>query len=149
MKEPVVCDSSCLIALERIGYLHLLPALFDPVQAPPAVHQELGASPEWLRVDVPSDRNLVRALEIMVDFGEAEAIALACERGWPIILDDRQARAVGQRLGLKILGTVALLVRAKKQGIIEAVGPLLDMLAEKDFRVGDGLRREALRLAGE
>lgn len=149
MREPVVCDSSCLIALERIGHLHLLPALFDPVQAPPAVHHEFGASPEWLRVEVPLDRALVTALGMMMDSGEAEAVALASERSWPVILDDRQARAVGQRLGLQIIGTMAVLVRAKRQGLIEAVGPLLDKLAEKDFRVREGLKREALRLAGE
>lgn len=51
MREPVVCDSSCLIALERIGHLDLLPALFHPVQAPPAVRQEFGAAPEWLRIE--------------------------------------------------------------------------------------------------
>jgi predicted nucleic acid-binding protein len=56
LKEAVVCDSSCLIALERIGHLDLLPALFDPVQAPPAIHQEFGGSPEWLRVEVQALR---------------------------------------------------------------------------------------------
>ncbi|HEX5714983.1 MAG TPA: DUF3368 domain-containing protein [Thermoanaerobaculia bacterium] len=149
MKEAVVCDSSCLIALERIGHLDLLPALFHPVQAPPAVHQEFGASPEWLRVEAPTDRALVTALGMLMDAGEAEAVALASERGWLIILDDRQARAVARRLDLQIVGTVAILVRAKKQGLIEAIGPLLDDLAENEFRIGEALRQEALRLAGE
>jgi uncharacterized protein len=149
LKEAVVCDSSCLIALERIGHLDLLPALFHPVQAPPAVHQEFGASPEWLRVEAPTDRALVTALGMLMDAGEAEAVALASERGLPIILDDRQARAVARRLDLQIVGTVAVLIRAKRQGLIEAIGPLLDELTEKDFRISEALRQEALRLAGE
>ena|GEM_PF-4280575 len=41
------------------------------------------------QVETPSDSSLVRALKIMVDDGEAEAIALASERGYRIILDDR------------------------------------------------------------
>ena len=149
MKEAVVCDSSCLIALDRIGRLDLLPALFHPVQAPPAVHLEFGSSPDWLRVEAPTDRALVTALGLLMDAGEAEAVALASERGWPIILDDRQARAVARRLDLQIVGTVAVLVRAKRQGLIEAIGPLLDDLAENEFRLSEALRQEALRLAGE
>lgn len=149
MREPVVCDSSCLIALERIGHLDLLPALFDPVQAPPAVRQEFGASPEWLRVEAPADRALVTALGILMGPGEAEAVALASERRWPIILDDRQARAMARKLDLQIVGTVAVLIRAKKQELIGAIGPLLDALAENEFRLSETLRKEALRLVGE
>jgi predicted nucleic acid-binding protein len=149
LREAVVCDSSCLIALERIGHLDLLPALFHPVQAPPTVLQEFGASPEWLRVEAPTDRALVVALGMLMDAGEAEAVALASERGWPIILDDRQARAVARRLDLQIVGTVAVLIRAKRQGLIEAIGPLLDDLAKNEFRLSEALRQEALRLAGE
>lgn len=149
MREAVVCDSSCLIALERIGHLDLLPALFDPLQAPPAVHQEFGASPHWLRVERPADRALVTALGLLMGPGEAEAVALAAERELPIILDDRQARAVARKLELNILGTAAVLIRAKKQGLIKAVAPLLDALAEHEFRLSEALRQEALRLAGE
>lgn len=149
MKEPVVCDSSCLIALERIGHLDLLPALFHPVQAPPAVHQEFGGSPEWLRVEAPADRALVTALGMLMGPGEAEAVALAAERELPIVLDDRQARAVARKLDLQILGTVAVLVRAKRRGLIPAIGPLLDALTANEFRLSEALRQEALRLAGE
>lgn len=86
---------------------------------------------------------------MLMDAGEAEAVALASERGWPIVLDDRQARAVARRLDLQIVGTVAVLVRAKRQGLINTIGPLLDELSEKDFRISEALRQEALRLAGE
>ena len=149
MRAAVVCDSSCLIALERIGHLDLLPALFDPIQAPPAVREEFGSTLEWLRIEVPADRALVTALGMLMGPGEAEAVALASERRLPIILDDRQARAVARKLDLQIMGTVAVLVRAKKQGLIQAIRPLLDTLAEHEFRLSEALRQEALRLAGE
>jgi predicted nucleic acid-binding protein len=149
LKEPVICDSACLIALERIGRLDLLPALFDPVRIPPAVQEEFGHTLEWLSVQAPADRALVAALGMLVDSGEAEALALACERDWPIILDDRQARSVGKRLGIKMIGTVAVIVRAKKLGLISAVAPLLKNLANHGFRVSEALLREALDMAGE
>ena len=43
---------------------------------------------------------------MMVDEGEAEAIALAQEKGLRIILDDRKARAIAMRLRIPVTGTV-------------------------------------------
>ena len=39
MKEPVVSDSTCLIGLERIRDLNILPALFAPIMIPPEVER--------------------------------------------------------------------------------------------------------------
>jgi len=152
VKIPAVVDSACLIGLERIGRLDLLPALIDPVFAPPAVNHEFGALPIWMHVQKPVDVGMVAALRLVVDPGESEAIVLAYEKGIRIILDDRKAREVAQRLGVPVTGTVGLLLKAKQEGLIAAIRPLLDALnalnAHK-FRIGDALRAEALKLAGE
>jgi predicted nucleic acid-binding protein len=89
------------------------------------------------------------ALRLLVDPGESEAIVLAYERGFRIILDDRKAREVAQRLRVPVTGTVGLLVKAKQEGVIPLVRPLLDALDAHQFRIGDALRAEALRLAEE
>lgn len=149
MKEPVVTDSTCLVGLERIGRLDLLPVLFEPILSPPEVHREFGISLSWLSVEAPTDQVLVAALKILVDDGEAEAIALACERGWRIILDDRQARFVARRLGVSTIGTVGILVKAKRSGIIPSLKTLLSELEANGFYLNDVLKEEALRLAGE
>jgi predicted nucleic acid-binding protein len=65
---------------------------------------------------------------MLVDDGEAEAIALAVERDYRIALDDRQARLVGSNLGLTVIGTIGILVKAKRGGIIIALKPLLNDL---------------------
>lgn len=146
---PVVADSSCLISLERIGELEVLPALFHPVVVTPEVMREFGVSLPWLGVEAPSNPALVAVLGLLVDTGEAEAIALAQERGWRIILDDRRARAVAVRLGVRIIGTVGVLVRARQRGVVAALRPLLDSLELGGFHISPALRQEALRLAGE
>ncbi len=51
MKEAVVSDSTCLIGLERVGELDILPALFDSVMIPPEVGREFDRSFEWLKVE--------------------------------------------------------------------------------------------------
>lgn len=81
MKEPVVTDSTCLIGLERIGHLDILPTLFAPILVPPEVQHEFGTLLPWLTVETPTDQALVAALKILVDDSEAEAIALAHEQG--------------------------------------------------------------------
>ena len=149
MKESVVTDSTCLIALEQIGLLDLLPSLFDPIQAPPEVHRECGNTPNWLTVAAPTDAALVRALKMAIDDGEAETIALACERNWRVILDDLQAREVAHRMGLEIIGTVGILVRAKRTGLLAEVSPALQMLTTSGFYLSGPLKMEVLRLAGE
>ncbi len=147
--EPIVPDSSCLISLERIDQLHLLPALYRPVVSPPEVQREFGIRLPWLQLEAPSDKTLVAALGLLVDEGEAEAIALACERSWRVALDDRRARSVATRLGVRVIGTVGILVRAKQSALVSSLKPLLDNLESSGFHLGDALKREALRLAGE
>jgi uncharacterized protein len=149
VKAPVVTDSTCLIGLERIGHLDVLPALFEPILVPPEVYKEFGTSLSWLTVEAPTNQALVAALKMLVDDGEAEAIALAREREWQIILDDRQARSVARRLGISIIGTIGILVRAKRSGIIPSLKTLLSELEANGFYISNVLKEEALRLADE
>lgn len=82
--------------------------------------------------------------------GEREVIALALERrGAVVVLDDRLARNVAQRLGLRMAGTLGLLLDAKKAGRIERLEPLVDGLDSLGFRLADHTRAAVLRLAGE
>jgi predicted nucleic acid-binding protein len=149
LKEAIVVDSTCLIGLDQVDHLELLPNLFDPILAPPEVARESGLSAPWLRIEAPSNSALVTALRVMVDDGEAEALALAAEKRWRIVLDDRRARDLAHRMGLEIIGTVGILLRAKRAGILTWISPLLNELTAKGFRLSEDLKREALRLAGE
>ena len=128
VKTAAVVDSACLIGLERIGRLDLLPALIEPIFAPSAVSQEFRSVPAWMKVERPADVGMVAALRLLVDPGESEAIVLAYEKGLRIILDDLKAREVAKRLGVPVTGTVGLLLKAKQEGVIQAVRPLLDAL---------------------
>lgn len=144
-----VLDSTCLIGLETIGRLDLIPALLAPVYAPPEVEAEFGSRPGWLNVVAAGDARLAASLNLMVDAGEASAIALALELRARIILDDRKAREVAIRLGVPVTGTIGLLLRAKQAALIPAVKPLLAALDSGGFHIGADLFAEALRLAGE
>ncbi|MGI8542269.1 MAG: DUF3368 domain-containing protein [Aridibacter sp.] len=92
---------------------------------------------------------MATALHLVVDAGEAEAIALASEKSCLLISDDRQPRAAAKRLGVSVIGTIGVLVRAKNSGIVSAIKPILDDLELNSFFISQALREEALKLVGE
>ncbi len=94
---------------------------------------------------------LVTALQRDLDRGEAEGIALALELGADLVLlDEREGRRAAQRLGLRVLGVVGVLLEAKAQGELERVRPALDGLRQvAGFYLSDALYADVLALAGE
>ncbi len=150
MSALIVSDSTCLIGLHRIGRTNVLTGLFTTIHIPFAVHNEVGFLQPWMKVEGVQDLLLLAALETQLDRGEAEAIALAAERKADLlILDEKKGRRIAREMGLRISGTIGLLVRARREGIIPACRPLLDALEDAHFHISPALRAEALRLAGE
>ncbi len=157
----IVADSGPLIALSRIGQLDLLRALFGRVQIPTAVWQEVtqgaaegrsGASEvraaPWIDV-VPVDATTAAGYALLVDDGEAEAIALARTADSLLVIDDDRGRRLALRLGLRIKGTLGLLVLAKNRGLLDPIRPLLEALPQRGVHVSQRLIEIALREAGE
>ena len=56
---------------------------------------------------------------------------------------------VAETLGIRLTGTLGLLLDAKRAGLVPAVGPLLDRLVALRFRVAAHTRAAVLKLAGE
>lgn len=122
----------------------------DSVFAPIAVAKEVQTSLDWLKIKSVANPSVTIALRSQMDEGEAEAIALALElEDVVLILDDRKARRVAQQMGMRVIGTVGMLLRAKRQGVINEVKPLLLRLTKVNFRISQGIIQEALRLSGE
>ncbi|MEW6743475.1 MAG: DUF3368 domain-containing protein [Planctomycetota bacterium] len=148
--DRAVVNSTCVMALERIGRLDILATSYTEVLAPPAVQDEVGGTIEGVIIRAPSDPGVVLALETQLGRGEASAIALAMEiPGAVLLLDEKKARRVAQQLGLRITGTLGLILCAKRRGFLPAVRPILDELERVGFRMTRRLRLEALRLSGE
>ena len=160
-EELIIADSSPLIGLARIGRLGLLTQLAKRIVMPRAVHAEvtaaradaLGAAEvaaqPWIEV-LEADPAVVAPLRILVGQGEAEAIALAQRDPAAVLLmDDLRARNLARRLGLRRMGTVALLGQAKRAGLIPALKPALDALVANGIFIDRGLIEAALKEAGE
>jgi predicted nucleic acid-binding protein len=64
--------------------------------------------------------------------GERSCLAVAVYRGWLFVSDDADARLIANRLGVPITGTLGILIRAVKEGVISfdtAEGLLQAMIA--------------------
>ncbi len=87
---------------------------------------------------------------MQIDKGESSAIALALETpGSIIILDDYKARKIADKLGLIFTGTIGVIIKAKLNGIIPSVKPLLEKIKQTDFRLSPEIELQALKEAGE
>jgi predicted nucleic acid-binding protein len=93
---------------------------------------------------------MVSVLNEKIDLGEAEAITLAFEKNADfIILDDLKARKTAIRNGLNVIGTLGLLLEAKKEGKISNLKELIKIFAENDIRLSEQLIKNILIEAGE
>lgn len=151
MPSVIISDTSCLIILSKIGELNLLSLLYGKVTITPEISSEYGNYlPDWIKIQQVTDSNWQELLELLIDKGEASAIALALEiKADLIILDDWKARKVAEKLSIKITGTLGIIIKAKQAGIIHSIKPFLSKIRETDFRISDELEQIALREANE
>ena len=147
----VVSNTSPLIVLSNIGEFEILHHLFDRVVIPEGVAEEFGDPvPEWIEVRGVKNRVLVDLLREKLHKGEAEVIALAIELNAGLaIIDDKAARNTAQSLGLKVIGTVGLILLAKRKGHYNEVGPVIEKLVKRGFRLSKELVELILKEAGE
>lgn len=147
-----------------IGGIDILPKVVGHVLIPPEVSSELdqpetpasvrawiAAPPSWLAVQsgpVVTDPALAR-----LDPGERAAIALAEAIGADaVLMDDRAGVTVALAKGLAVLGTIGVLDRAARRGLVDLEAAftrlratnfrypaaLLDALLEEHRRNADG-----------
>lgn len=155
MSPPrVVSNASPLIAFQGIGRLDLLRSLLSTIAIPPTVVVEvrptLPSLPTWL-IERPLTKTVdARLRGSPLDAGEAEAIALALElRARWTVLDDLPARRFAEELGLSVIGSLGIIVRAKQRGLLPDAKSVVDALITHGLFVGPGLYRQVLASAEE
>jgi predicted nucleic acid-binding protein len=161
----VVSDTSPIRALANLGLLDLLQRLYGEVIIPRAVALELARAPtgpfpialddlsefSFVKVETVQESPDLGRFRLELDPGESEALALALQlRADLILMDEVAGRSVARREGLEVIGVLGVLLEAKHRGHIEAIAPMVDELQDRhQFFIGDQLRRQILRAAGE
>jgi len=151
MHNIVIADTSCLILFHKIGELDLLRQVYDSVSITPEVAEEFSEEvPDWIKIESVKDKKYQEFLTTQVDLGEASTIALAKEMESPLLLlDDLKARKLASKLNLKFTGTLGIIHKAKKIGVLEKVRPIIDKLLATDFRISENIIEELLRKNNE
>ena len=136
----VVSDTTPLISLLKTGRLDTLEKLFGEVRIPDAVFEELTSNPRYsdeaaairsypyIDIISVSDTDAVEQVsrEDGLDLGESEAIVLTQEISADLLLmDEARGRDVARSMGLRITGTVGILLLSYERGILNK-GEIMD-----------------------
>ncbi|MEQ1625469.1 MAG: DUF3368 domain-containing protein [Sediminibacterium sp.] len=151
MPKTIISDTSCFIILSNIGELNLLQKVYGQIITTIEIATEFGEQlPDWVSIHKVTDKYRQQLLEMQIDKGESSAIALALETpNCTIILDDYKARKIADQLGLHFTGTIGVIVKAKLNGVIPSIKPILSKIRTTDFRLSSELELLALKEAGE
>lgn len=158
----VIVNSTPLLVLGNIGQLDVLHKMYGEIIIPEAVFREVTekedaasqavrAADNWIKVEAvqnPSEYALYRA---RLHAGEVETMILAQQspKADLIVLDDNAARKTADFLGLTVTGTIGILLKAKQNGIIAQIKPLLNEIMQNGFFISDRLLQMILKAAGE
>ena len=157
-----IVNTAPLIFLAKLDRLELLRQGVDLVYVPTVVLDELRAVPdeatekvqlligEWLVEKSCTQPGFITLAEQSVDAGEAQVVALALELNTrDVVLDDLDARRFARGSGLEPIGTLGLLLAAKRNGLIDSIVPEIEALRNAGFRLSESLTRVILAEAGE
>jgi predicted nucleic acid-binding protein len=162
MQRFVVMDASPLIGLAIVDGLIWLPQLFNTIYVSKIVKGEV-----LPRTDARGEDAIAQAfesgwlktwqepikplLDIDLDAGETDCINIAMENVDQVLLvmDERAGRAVAKEIGLKVIGTAAIIGIAKQQGLIDSAREVFEKLHQSDFRIAPVVIKQVLSRVGE
>jgi predicted nucleic acid-binding protein len=157
----LVFNASPLIVLAKAGLLDQLLPLADEVSIPEAVAREVSAvadpadpASRW----IATQSSLIHPSTPITPFlmawdlgaGESAVMSLTDAKTHAIaVLDDLAARRCAQAMGLRIIGTLGLVLMAKREGIITSATRALDAIVAAGLFVSRHHLERICNQAGE
>jgi predicted nucleic acid-binding protein len=160
--RKVVVNTTPLIALSHVDRLDILKKMYGEVIIPEAVYRELSAKPESvckIAVDRSLDWILVKEIQnqmaksmykTQLHEGEVEVMILAQEiNADVVIIDDANAKKHAKYLDLPVTGTLGVLIKAKQQGYVKELKPILYQMVENGIYISRNLMELCLKQVEE
>jgi uncharacterized protein len=155
----VISDTSPITNLIQVGGLDILEKVFGKIIIAQTVYDELCQikhqktivdSQLWISVLAAENRVILAELQEKLDKGEAESILLAVEMNADyLVIDEIKGRTIAENMGVKIVGLLGTLIKAKEKGILEEVKPIIDDLTKIGFRINPVLYKHVLKITNE
>ncbi len=158
----VVSNSSPIIHLNKIGYMHLLEVLYKKIYITNWVFEECTCDSQeaseiskeiedikkvsFFEISEIENSVLFLTLSKLVDEGEASAIVLALEKHANLILlDETDGRELAEVYNLNHVGTIGILLKAREMGLIDlSVPDILNKLKGTGFYLSKNLEKYVL-----
>lgn len=160
--RKVVVNSSPLIALSGIEKLDLLQKMYNEILIPEAVYREISAkenskckqtiddSQKWIRVCSIEDQLAKTFFKSRLHAGEVEAMILAKEQAADLlIIDDALAKKHAAYMKINVVGTLGILIKARKLELIDSLCPLIEQMRSNHIYMSDELIKMCLHTVGE
>lgn len=159
--RKVIVNSTPLIALSKVDRLDVLHDMYGEVSVPRAVFGEVTVkndvvrkkveSSDWIHVETIQSESNKQMYKAKLHDGEVEVMILAQECGEEhlVIIDDEQARKTAEYLGLHLTGTLGVLIKAKRNGLLDSVMPVIKNMEAHGIYFSDELKDRVRRLADE
>lgn len=159
----LVFNASPVIVLAKAGLLDVFAGMGNPAIIPQSVLDEVlnvedpmdparlwfGATQSLMEV-VPTAPMSAFLAGWDLGAGESAVISAATERpGAVAVLDDLAARRCAQAHGIPMTGTLGLVLLARKQGLIPAVGTALESIMNAGLYVSEKMLAAVRARAGE
>jgi len=166
---PIVSNTSPLIWLSKVGRIILLKKLFGEVIIPEEVYREAvekglkeGFSDAlaikecieqgWIKISKLNENEIKLCGKMIenafgVHIGEAQAIILARKIDTLLLMDESSGRAFAETLGLKVKGTLYVIMKALREKLLDKAEAkeIVLTLVSKGFRIEPKLLARILR----
>lgn len=153
-------NASPLIYLGRSDNLRLIESCARSVYVPEVVVGEIRAGHNepaaqaidtcaWLKV-VSVDTTPPHIVAWNLGAGDSAVLAWAlANAGTGAVIDDREGRRCAAQLGIKVVGTVGLVLAAKRRDLVPAARPVIEALIASGLYLSEQIVDSALALVGE
>ena len=161
MREIVINTGPIIALVAATGSLTLLSELYQTVWMPREVFDELAAggpnAPESelviaaavIRIlpgRIPIPRNLANEL----DLDEASVIQMAVQQGIDTVaIDEKAGRRVARIHGLRVTGSLGILIKGKQQGLIQSLAQCIAGMKSHGIWISEPLASQAKAAVGE
>jgi predicted nucleic acid-binding protein len=160
--RKVVANTTPLIALSHVGHLSVLKRLYGEIIIPEAVYKELSVKKEsvckkavdssldWIKVGHIQNQMAKAMYKTQLHEGEVEVMILSQEvEADVVIIDDANAKKYAKYLGLPVTGTLGVLIKAKREGYVDELKPILYQMTEHGIYLSPKLIELCLKQVGE
>lgn len=160
--RKVVVNTTPFIALCHVNRLEILKELYGQVIIPDAVYREISVKSDsvckkmvdeahdWIHIESIQDQLAKTMYKTQLHDGEVEVMILSKELAADVvIIDDANAKKHAKYLGLPVPVTLEVLIKAKQNGFIKELKPILLQLKEKGIYISQNLVELCLKQAGE